>query len=286
MTITTNSTITELIAKLNSAVKQFTDIRVTDSFSFKKGYTYTHLHDDIKAAITPILEPLGLEYYIWSIRPVDTYAGEDRELLMLDADIKLDKGQKYHSRRGRIMSLEFKPVQALDYTLTDGTKTFSPDDAIETVLIGSQLPKLCKNIDEQIAYIAKLEEDLKAAKDHLAKYRTQRATLKSELEFARKNQAARVAQAQLAPQEIAADIDEAPLRSPSSELGPIRSSEEYKQMTPYLATGYAEGFEEPERAEQVLAAWQYLHDTGLAYQLQGGFGRTATNLIGQGLIEA
>jgi hypothetical protein len=57
-------------------------------------------------------------------------------------------------------------------------------------------------------------------------------------------------------------------------------------MKPYEATGYAEGFEEPESEEQFFAAWQYLHDTGLAYQLQGRFGRIATDLIEQGMIEA
>jgi len=55
-------------------------------------------------------------------------------------------------------------------------------------------------------------------------------------------------------------------------------------MTPYLATGIAEGFEEPESEEQVIEAWQYLVDTGLAWQLQGRFGRTAVDLVKQGLI--
>jgi hypothetical protein len=66
----------------------------------------------------------------------------------------------------------------------------------------------------------------------------------------------------------------------------IRESEEYKQMNAYMATGFAEGFEEAESEEQMLAAWQYLHDTRIAYQLQGRFGRTATHLIERGIIEA
>ena len=36
--------------------------------------------------------------------------------------------------------------------------------------------------------------------------------------------------------------------------------------------------------EQVVEAWQYLVDTGLAWKLQGWFGRTASDLIEQGVI--
>lgn len=55
-------------------------------------------------------------------------------------------------------------------------------------------------------------------------------------------------------------------------------------MDNYTAVGIAEGFIASESEEQVLEAWQHLHDTGLAYQLQGWFGRTAQSLIAQGLI--
>lgn len=55
-------------------------------------------------------------------------------------------------------------------------------------------------------------------------------------------------------------------------------------MDNYTATGLAEGFIEAESEEQVVEAWQYLHDTGLAYQLQGWFGRTAQSLLEQGII--
>lgn len=65
----------------------------------------------------------------------------------------------------------------------------------------------------------------------------------------------------------------------------MRDTEFYKTLTPYLATGIAEGFEQTDDEDKVLAAWQYLHDTGLAYQLQGSFGRTAQDLIEQGYIE-
>ena len=62
-------------------------------------------------------------------------------------------------------------------------------------------------------------------------------------------------------------------------------STEYK-FDAFTATGIAEGFVEAESEEQVITAWQYLHDTGLAYRLQGWFGRTAQALIEQGVIAA
>jgi len=52
----------------------------------------------------------------------------------------------------------------------------------------------------------------------------------------------------------------------------------------YTAVGIAEGFEEAESEEEELAAWQYLVVKGLAWTLQGRFGRTATQLIDEGHI--
>ena len=54
-------------------------------------------------------------------------------------------------------------------------------------------------------------------------------------------------------------------------------------LTDYMAVGLAEGFEEGTK-EQVIEAWQHLHDPGLAYKLQGWFGRAAKSLIEKGVI--
>ena len=60
-------------------------------------------------------------------------------------------------------------------------------------------------------------------------------------------------------------------------------------MDDFTATGIAEGFIDPEgdtdeeREASVIAAWQHLINTGLAWNLQGWFGRTANSLIEQGV---
>lgn len=59
-------------------------------------------------------------------------------------------------------------------------------------------------------------------------------------------------------------------------------------MDNYTAVSIAEGFCEGENAtkEQQIEAWQHLIDTGRAWALQGWFGRTATDLIEQGICHA
>jgi hypothetical protein len=56
-------------------------------------------------------------------------------------------------------------------------------------------------------------------------------------------------------------------------------------MDNFTATGIAEGFIECDDQEEILKAWQHLIDTGLAWSLQGWFGRTAESLIEQGLCK-
>lgn len=55
-------------------------------------------------------------------------------------------------------------------------------------------------------------------------------------------------------------------------------------MDIYKATGLAEGWIEASNEDEIIEAWQYLHDTGESYRLQGWFGRTAKSLLDAGLI--
>ena len=56
-----------------------------------------------------------------------------------------------------------------------------------------------------------------------------------------------------------------------------------KKLTNLEATMIAEGVQEPDSDEQYIQAWQHLIDTGLAWSLQGFFGRTASAMIQQGV---
>ena len=55
-------------------------------------------------------------------------------------------------------------------------------------------------------------------------------------------------------------------------------------MDDYTAAGLAEGWIDADNEQQIIDAWQHLHDSGLAYRLQGWFGRTAQDMIAQGII--
>ena len=54
-------------------------------------------------------------------------------------------------------------------------------------------------------------------------------------------------------------------------------------MSNLEAIDIAEGFVDAESKEQFVAAWQQLIDTGLAWSLQGWFGRTAMAMIEDGI---
>lgn len=56
-------------------------------------------------------------------------------------------------------------------------------------------------------------------------------------------------------------------------------------MDDYNAVGIAEGFIEADDEQQIIDAWQHLINTGLAWRLQGWFGRQATALIDQGICQ-
>ena len=57
------------------------------------------------------------------------------------------------------------------------------------------------------------------------------------------------------------------------------------KINQFNAVGIAEGFIECNDEEIIIKAWQYLIDTGLAFKLQGSFGRTAVDLINQGICK-
>ena len=57
-------------------------------------------------------------------------------------------------------------------------------------------------------------------------------------------------------------------------------------MNNFNAVGIAEGFIECEDENTLTKAWQHLIDTGLAWTLQGWFGRRANDLIEAGICKA
>jgi hypothetical protein len=56
-------------------------------------------------------------------------------------------------------------------------------------------------------------------------------------------------------------------------------------MSSFNAIGIAEGWIEAKDEAEVIEAWQHLIDTGAAWTLQGWFGRTARQLIEDGVCQ-
>lgn len=58
-----------------------------------------------------------------------------------------------------------------------------------------------------------------------------------------------------------------------------------KHMDSYTAVAIAENWAGNHYSHaEYVAAWQFLHDTGLAYSLQGWFGRQAQDMLANGTI--
>ena len=57
-------------------------------------------------------------------------------------------------------------------------------------------------------------------------------------------------------------------------------------MDTIKAIDIAEGIEEPKDENEFIKAWQFLIDSGMAWSLQGRFGRTAKQLIEEGICHA
>ena len=77
----------------------------------------------------------------------------------------------------------------------------------------------------------------------------------------------------------------APLACPA-QFVPFDEPVVSPSMDSYTAVGIAEGFIEPVDLDQYVEAWQYLIDSGLAWKLQGWFGRNAQSLIEAGHCHA
>lgn len=60
------------------------------------------------------------------------------------------------------------------------------------------------------------------------------------------------------------------------------STETTQKMDTFKACMICEGVQEAED-DEAIAAWQFLIDNGMVWKLQGFYGRTATQLIEQGI---
>ena len=78
----------------------------------------------------------------------------------------------------------------------------------------------------------------------------------------------------------------APL-DPALAVAYLDEAEQRPAWTPYSACAAIEGFDGEEHdQDDIVSAFQYLIDTGLVWQLQGFYGRTAKRLIDEGYCHA
>ena len=56
------------------------------------------------------------------------------------------------------------------------------------------------------------------------------------------------------------------------------------KIDPFIACGVIEGFVDCPTKEDGIKVWSYLIGTGVCWSLQGFYGRTANNLIENGII--
>jgi hypothetical protein len=168
--LTPEMVINDALEILNDLVKKFDDTRVTD---------YTKFHNDVAAAVNPILKPIGLAYFAWAINVEST-----RGIVFSVAfERKLDKNAT-HTMRGRILSFRFILEDQV-------TGILDPEvDSIDAIKSAYDIITAGTNIDSYNDQINTRLDEIEKLKDRRAELRTARATAKGELARIRRTYAA------------------------------------------------------------------------------------------------